>query len=138
MQVGKFGKWFYIYNRELLWKMVIPRIEGSKIWKIYQTSFVYLSIWVTLCLVLRLFIAQIRNQEECRSKWLCGWENFAKFNNHLQGVLAIRGLEFRGFAIRGFLKSSKCLHFAINPSFLELKMLKSGFCYHINWWKNAN
>ena len=45
------------------------------------------------------------------------------------GVLAIRGLEFRGFAIRGFLKPSKCPHFAITPSFLELKMLKNGYFF---------
>ena len=47
----------------------------------------------------------------------------------IQGVFAIRGLEFRGFAIRGFLKPSKSPHFAITPSFLELKMLKNGYFF---------
>ena len=47
----------------------------------------------------------------------------------IQGVLAIRGLEFRGFAIRGFLKPSKSPLFAITPSFLESKMLKNGYFF---------
>ena len=51
--------------------------------------------------------------------------------NHLllivQGVLAIRGFVFRGFAIRGFLKPWKYPQFAKNPTLLEMKLLKNGY-----------
>ena len=58
-------------------------------------------------------------------------ENF-KLRFLLQGVLAICGLEFRGFAIGGFLKPSKSPHFVITPSFLESKMLKNGYFFKLN------
>ena len=56
----------------------------------------------------------------------------------IQGVLAIRGFEFRGFATGSFLRSTKSPHFAINPSFLELKMLKNGYFFHRNCQIIAN
>ena len=70
--------------------------------------------------------------------WNCGvpWKftiflTISKYR--VQGVFAIRGLEFCGFTIRGFIKPSKCLHFAINPSFLELKILQNGYFFYRNW-----
>ena len=53
-------------------------------------------------------------------------------NCSIQGVLAIRGLVFRGFVSRGFLKPQKCQHFAKKSSFLEMKMLKSGYLLYRN------
>ena len=45
----------------------------------------------------------------------------------IQGVLAIRGFAFRGFAVRVF-----CQQFAKNPALLEIKLLKNGYFHFRN------